>query len=338
MLARLAEEEEEDPAGDPQSVVVGAVPTARTGSKATLHEQTTASSTATPGSGAGRDLDRCLLDRHELPERVTLVARGGFPSAPNTPLGGDAHPRRPRTTMGSVVVPAEGSHTCTPVEAGPDTTWGLKASPFPLLLVGSTILGFSLRGNPHLRHDILSSAVGEFAVIGGQLDDPRHLGGGTADPDRRSHRRGVRQPRCRSSAAVHHEHRLACASGWTAKHAQIATSCLATAVHRTSVPPARGGPGRYRAFQAGPRPRENDPHRARRSRVGARSIRVARRYGVLVSHAPPAITTTDRLCSVAEPIWRTAIPPAASHANRVNASGSVGGSGGAWSVPSVSHR
>jgi uncharacterized BrkB/YihY/UPF0761 family membrane protein len=50
---------------------------------------------------------------------------------------------------------------------------------FPLLLLGSTILGFSPRGDPHLQHDIVRSALGQFPVVGTQLNDPRHLGGGT---------------------------------------------------------------------------------------------------------------------------------------------------------------
>lgn len=51
---------------------------------------------------------------------------------------------------------------------------------FPLLLLASTILGFVLRGNPQLQHDVLQSALADFPVIGDQLHDPRRLGGGTA--------------------------------------------------------------------------------------------------------------------------------------------------------------
>jgi membrane protein len=51
---------------------------------------------------------------------------------------------------------------------------------FPLLLLLSTILGYVLRGDPQLQHDILRSALGQFPVIGDQLHDPRRLGGGAA--------------------------------------------------------------------------------------------------------------------------------------------------------------
>jgi membrane protein len=49
---------------------------------------------------------------------------------------------------------------------------------FPLLLLFSTILGFVLRGNPALHHQLLHSALQEFPVIGPQLATPEHLGGG----------------------------------------------------------------------------------------------------------------------------------------------------------------
>lgn len=51
---------------------------------------------------------------------------------------------------------------------------------FPLLLLASSILGLTLRGNPHLQHDILNSALADFPVIGSQLRNPGRLGGGTA--------------------------------------------------------------------------------------------------------------------------------------------------------------
>jgi membrane protein len=50
---------------------------------------------------------------------------------------------------------------------------------FPLLLLGSTILGFFLEGNPDLQHDLLDSALAQFPIIGDQLDQP---GGLTGDP------------------------------------------------------------------------------------------------------------------------------------------------------------
>lgn len=49
---------------------------------------------------------------------------------------------------------------------------------FPLLLLASTVLGFVLSGHPHLQQEILGSALHQFPVIGNQLKDPKHLGGG----------------------------------------------------------------------------------------------------------------------------------------------------------------
>ena len=49
---------------------------------------------------------------------------------------------------------------------------------FPLLLLGSTILGFILAGNPELQHRIIDSALGQFPVVGAQLEHPQHIGGG----------------------------------------------------------------------------------------------------------------------------------------------------------------
>src|SRR5436309_12100142 len=40
---------------------------------------------------------------------------------------------------------------------------------FPLLLVLVTVLGFVLAGNPGLQREILDSALGQFPVIGHQL-------------------------------------------------------------------------------------------------------------------------------------------------------------------------
>ncbi len=50
---------------------------------------------------------------------------------------------------------------------------------FPLLLLASSILGLALRGDAHLQHSILQSALGQFPVIGGQLHQPGRFGGGT---------------------------------------------------------------------------------------------------------------------------------------------------------------
>ena len=50
---------------------------------------------------------------------------------------------------------------------------------FPLLLLLSTVSGFILVGHPALQQQILKSALHEFPVVGQQLGDPKHLGGGT---------------------------------------------------------------------------------------------------------------------------------------------------------------
>jgi membrane protein len=49
---------------------------------------------------------------------------------------------------------------------------------FPLLLLLSTILGFVLSGDPSLQHEVLSSALRQFPVVGGDLARPTRLGGG----------------------------------------------------------------------------------------------------------------------------------------------------------------
>ena len=40
---------------------------------------------------------------------------------------------------------------------------------FPLLLVLTTILGFVFQGNPHLQHEIIDSALGQFPIVGSEL-------------------------------------------------------------------------------------------------------------------------------------------------------------------------
>ena len=59
-------------------------------------------------------------------------------------------------------------------------TYYAFVSLFPLLLLLATILGYVLRDNPQLQHDILRSALGQFPIIGDQLHDPKRLGGGPA--------------------------------------------------------------------------------------------------------------------------------------------------------------
>jgi uncharacterized BrkB/YihY/UPF0761 family membrane protein len=58
------------------------------------------------------------------------------------------------------------------------TYYGI-VSLFPLLLLLSTVLGLVLTGDPRLQHEVLSSALHQFPVIGGDLTRPRRLGGGT---------------------------------------------------------------------------------------------------------------------------------------------------------------
>jgi membrane protein len=48
---------------------------------------------------------------------------------------------------------------------------------FPLLLLGSSILGFLLQGNPDLQGDLIDSALAQFPVIGDQLGRPEGLTG-----------------------------------------------------------------------------------------------------------------------------------------------------------------
>src|SRR6202161_3760500 len=44
---------------------------------------------------------------------------------------------------------------------------------FPMLLLLSTILGFVLSGDQSLQHEVLSSALHQFPVIGGDLARPK---------------------------------------------------------------------------------------------------------------------------------------------------------------------
>jgi YihY family inner membrane protein len=50
---------------------------------------------------------------------------------------------------------------------------------FPLLLLGSSILGFFLEGNRDLQQDLLDSALAQFPIIGDQLGRPEGLQGST---------------------------------------------------------------------------------------------------------------------------------------------------------------
>lgn len=48
---------------------------------------------------------------------------------------------------------------------------------FPLLLLGSSILGFVLQDNPGLRDELINSALSQFPIIGTQLGQPNGLSG-----------------------------------------------------------------------------------------------------------------------------------------------------------------
>ncbi|MGB2949430.1 MAG: YihY/virulence factor BrkB family protein [Rhodococcus sp. (in: high G+C Gram-positive bacteria)] len=49
---------------------------------------------------------------------------------------------------------------------------------FPLLLLGSTILGLVLAGNPELQQEILESALEQIPILGTDLGEPQNIGGG----------------------------------------------------------------------------------------------------------------------------------------------------------------
>ena len=59
-------------------------------------------------------------------------------------------------------------------------TYYAFVSLFPLLLIASTVLSVVLRGNAHLQHQLLSSALTQFPVVGQELAKPEHLSGGPA--------------------------------------------------------------------------------------------------------------------------------------------------------------
>ena len=59
-------------------------------------------------------------------------------------------------------------------------TYYAFVSLFPLLLIASTILSIILRGDPKLQHELLTSALQQFPVIGQELAKPEHLSGGPA--------------------------------------------------------------------------------------------------------------------------------------------------------------
>ena len=48
---------------------------------------------------------------------------------------------------------------------------------FPILLTASSVLGFVLQGQPDLKQEILSSALGQFPIVGDQLGRPEGIRG-----------------------------------------------------------------------------------------------------------------------------------------------------------------
>lgn len=58
-------------------------------------------------------------------------------------------------------------------------TYYAFVSLFPLLLLFSTVLGYVLAGDTELQHRVLHSALSQFPIVGGQLSDPKRIGGGT---------------------------------------------------------------------------------------------------------------------------------------------------------------
>ena len=59
-------------------------------------------------------------------------------------------------------------------------TYYAFVSLFPLLLLMSTVLGIVLSGHPGLENRIVNSALAQFPIVGSQLKEPKHLGGGAA--------------------------------------------------------------------------------------------------------------------------------------------------------------
>ena len=51
---------------------------------------------------------------------------------------------------------------------------------FPLLLIGSSLLGFVLQGQPDLQEEILTSVLAQFPIVGDQLGRPEGIRGSTS--------------------------------------------------------------------------------------------------------------------------------------------------------------
>jgi len=51
---------------------------------------------------------------------------------------------------------------------------------FPLMLIGTSVLGFVLQGHPDLQREILTSALAQFPIVGDQLGRPEGIQGSTS--------------------------------------------------------------------------------------------------------------------------------------------------------------
>jgi YihY family inner membrane protein len=51
---------------------------------------------------------------------------------------------------------------------------------FPLMLIGTSVLGFVLQGHPELQQRILTSALAQFPIVGDQLGRPEGIRGSTS--------------------------------------------------------------------------------------------------------------------------------------------------------------
>jgi membrane protein len=51
---------------------------------------------------------------------------------------------------------------------------------FPLMLIGTSVLGFVLQGHPDLQREILTSALAQFPIVGDQLGRPEGIRGSTS--------------------------------------------------------------------------------------------------------------------------------------------------------------
>ncbi|MGH3357691.1 MAG: YihY/virulence factor BrkB family protein [Nocardioidaceae bacterium] len=51
---------------------------------------------------------------------------------------------------------------------------------FPLLLIGTSVLGFFIQGNDDLRTEIFNSALSQFPIVGDRLGQPEQISGSTA--------------------------------------------------------------------------------------------------------------------------------------------------------------